>query len=385
MMTARALYFPILRAKTGEMGALAHLSDRARQRTIPVLDIPEPKEEGRVSARDLMARVCEELVRTWGTAHPLYLDISRYTETEAGGPLSELVEHLFKCARQSRLRAMPVGGPIGFRSVDYLTAIANIAHQDGEGLAIRLPAEDFIDASRLEQSLECCLAALGVPSSRMDLILDFEAIARLPADQRAELAIVNVVSSAIQFAGPLGLRRIVLCGSSLPEWPTIRKWPARLAVARLELSAWRKLTENRPDDSLGFGDYGVVSPFQTKPTKNVKVPARVRFATPGQQVFYRAPRDAYRTLARSAVADAEFPSIPPSWGANAIRECAANYGDPGGPTQWVARDTNMHIEATAIHVEDHLGRVAPSLLGPPVEVRRMPWLQDSLSIIGEGT
>jgi hypothetical protein len=383
-MAARALYFPVLRAKAGELRALARLSDRARHRTIPLLDIPEPGEEGRVSARELMASVCEELARAWGTARPLHLDISRYTGTGAGGPLGEIVEHLFKCARQARLQAMPVAGPVGFRSVDYLAAVADVARRNGRGLAIRLTSEDFLEASRLEQSLEPCLAALNIPASHIDLILDFESIARLPADQRAELAIVNVVSSAVHFADPLGFRRIVLCGSSFPEWPAIRKSPARLAVARLELSVWRRLTKIRPDVPLGFGDYGVVSPFQTKPTRCVRVPARVRFATPEQQIFFRAPAGTYRELAKSAAKDTEFLSLPPSWGAIAVRECAANYGDEGGGTQWVARDTNMHVEATVVHVEEHLRRVAPEILGPPVELSRMPWLQDSLSIIGEG-
>lgn len=331
-----------------------------------------------------MATVCEQVARTWGTARPLYLDISRYTATEAGGPLSEIVEHLFNCARQARLQAMPVAGPIGFRGAEYLAAVAEVARRDGRGLAIRLPWEDFLEIGRLEESLGPCLEVLSIPASRMDLVLDLEAIARLPKDQGADLAIVNVVSSAIHFAGPLGFRRIVLCGSSIPEWPTIRKWPARLAVVRRELSAWRRFTEHRPGVSLGFGDYGVVSPFQTKPAKAVRVPARVRFSTPEQQVFLRAPRNAYRALAQAAAADAEFPSNPPSWGAHAVRECAANYGDPGGPTQWVERDTNMHIETTVVHVEDHLRRVAPEHLGPPIEVSRMSWLQDSLLIVGEG-
>lgn len=383
-MAARALYFPILRAKAGELEALNRLSDRARHRTTPLLDIPEPKEEGRVSAKEQMATVCENLAKTWGTARPLFLDIARYTAAEAGGPLGELVEHLFRSARQARLQAMPVAGPVGFRDADYLAAVADVARRDGRGLAIRLPYEDFLEISRLEASLESCLATLDIPASRVDLVLDFEAIPRLPADQGAELAIVNVVSSAIHFAGPLAFRRIVICGSSIPEWPTIKKWPARLAVARRELAAWRRFTEDRPGVSLGFGDYGVVSPFQTKPTKSVRVPARVRYATTENQVFHRGPRDTYRAVAQAAAADAEFPSVPPSWGGNAVRECAANYGDLGGPTQWVARDTNLHIEATVVHVEDHLGRVAPELLGPPVEVSRMPWLQDSLSIVGEG-
>jgi hypothetical protein len=120
-MSILALYFPILRAKAGEFDALSRLSERARLRVTPLLDIPEPKEEGRSSAQEYLASVCVQLARTWGTARPLFLDISRYPM--AGGPdsPSELIEHLFKCARQVRLRALPVAGPDWFPSVVRLS------------------------------------------------------------------------------------------------------------------------------------------------------------------------------------------------------------------------------------------------------------------------
>jgi hypothetical protein len=261
--------------------------------------------------------------------------------------------------------------------------VSEVTKRDGRGLALRLPPDDFLEIERLEEALGRCLATLGIPVPLIDLIIDYEAIGRLPATQGAELAIVNVVASAIQFASSFGFRRLVLCGSSIPDWPTGKKQPARLAISRRELSAWRKFTEDRPGFALGFGDYAVISPFQTKPAKTVRVPARVRFATPEQQVFLRAPRKQYRALAQTAVRDEEFRLVQPSWGSNAVRECAANYGDSGGPTQWVARDTNMHIESTVIHVEDHLRRVAPELLGPHVEIARTPWLQDSLLIVSD--
>jgi hypothetical protein len=38
----------------------------------------------------------------------------------------------------------------------------------------------------------------------------------------------------------------------------------------------------------------------------------------------------------------------------------------------------MHIEATVAHVERHLQKIAPELLGPAVELPRSAWLQDAL-------
>ena len=38
-----AIYFPILRAKRGEISAIGHLSAEARTRIRPTLDIPKPK------------------------------------------------------------------------------------------------------------------------------------------------------------------------------------------------------------------------------------------------------------------------------------------------------------------------------------------------------
>jgi len=282
------------------------------------------------------------------------------------------------------LQALPVAGPVWFRGGEYLNAVSNVATGDGRGTALRLPRDDFVDEEKLRETLGSCLGALSVPPDRIDLLLDFEALARLPAPQSAELTIVNVVTKAIQLAAAIGLRRIVLCGSSVPDGSNAGRPPARLEIERRELAAWRRITADRPGLAVGFGDYSVISPFQLMSTNRVRVPARVRFATPEKHVFMRARRRDYRALSKTAVTDAGFGLVPSCWGSFAVRECAANYGSVGGPTQWVARDTNMHIESTVVHVERHLERVAPELIGPPVEMPAMPWLQEPLLIPDEG-
>jgi hypothetical protein len=376
-MQTRPLYFPILRAKTGEIEALGHLSDHAKFRTMPVLDVPEPSEEGHSSTADHFYRTCDHLKQSWGTALPLCLDLSRYSLDTPS--LDSVALSLFDSAREARLIALPVAGALAFRGSKYLTAVATIARQDGHGIALRLATEDFEDAAVLAATLDESLSALGLPTDRIDLILDFEAITRTPS-AREGLTALTIALTATQTATRYGFRRIALSGSSVPEPMSMKKIPAHLEIERQEFEVWKDIIKNKPATALMFSDYGVIPPFQSKPTRNVKVPARIRFPTTEKQIFLRGPRKDYGSLAESASAKAEFRGLPPSWGANAVRECAGHYGTPGGPSQWVARDTNMHIEATVAHVEAHLRNVAPDLLGPPVKLPKTAWLQESLSL-----
>lgn len=383
-MESTPLYVPILRAKAGEIAALERLSERAKYRSVPVLDIPEPSEEGRASLEEHLAKTCKELARSWGTAHPLYLDIARYPLASEGEPTDLTLRHLFTCARQARLLAVPVAGPVWFRGEKYLRAASSVGAQDGRGIALRLPLDDFIEPSRMMPTIRQCLELLDLAPSYVDLLLDFEAIPRHPPLLGEKTALVNIASSAIRAIAEQDFRRIVLCGSSIPESLGTTKAPARLEFERRELAAWRRITSDRPTRPLAFGDYAVIFPFQTKPPTSVRVPAKIRIATPEKQILLRARGKDYRVLSQEAVATQAFQDLPASWGAHEVRECAGSYREPSNPTEWVARDTNMHIEATVVHIEDHLQRVAPTTLGPPVELQGPAWLQRSLPLVGPG-
>ena len=201
-------------------------------------------------------------------------------------------------------------------------AVSSVAVRDGRGVALRIPSEDFLDVGAMSATIGECMSLLGVSASEIDLVLDFEAIARLPQPQQAVLAIVNAVGAATRAAHERGFRRLIFCGSSIPDPVGGRNSSRKTEFERCELAAWRRLVEDRPEMTLAFGDYGVISPYQTKPSKSVNVPARIRIPTPDRQLFMRAPRDDYRQLSGFAIEAPEFRALPPSWGANAIRDCA---------------------------------------------------------------
>lgn len=109
------IYYPILRAKAGEKDALGWLSPLGRLLTRPVLNFPEPTPKNRHALEQFFAEKIHEIATSWGTAHEICLDFSRYGPDECAFDGRHVVEYVFDLARQARLRCLPTVGPLSLR------------------------------------------------------------------------------------------------------------------------------------------------------------------------------------------------------------------------------------------------------------------------------
>lgn len=78
------------------------------------------------------------------------------------------------------------------------------------------------------------------------------------------------------------------------------------------------------------------------------------------------------------MASVDFDMSLLAWGASKLRECAKGHTQASSPARWVARDTNLHIEATLVEIEKRLqkaGRVADYQF-PKEET--FAWMQQSI-------
>lgn len=212
-----ALYFPILRTKQGEIQALGRLSPWARSRICPLLDVPRQKSS---DDRKLDAFLSDTILHTkeaCGTAYPVYLDVSRYDPETVTPDGRHAIEFLFDCASQLHLSAIPVTGPESIRGPgrSYLDAVRSVSKEFGADSAIRLPIGPLFLGETLKRDLELVLSSEHINPGVTDLLLDAEALARWPEDEK--LLLLSSINSILRDLDELRFRSIVFCASSIPE------------------------------------------------------------------------------------------------------------------------------------------------------------------------
>lgn len=371
------IYFPILRAKAGEIEAIGRLSPTGHAFTRPMLDFPIQRPKDRRSFEHYFAEKIREIVTFWGTTDDIYLDFSRYGPDVCLSNGQHIVDYVFDISRQLRLKSLPVIAPLSLRGpgVHYFEAVSRVAVRDRRGMALRIPYEDFESKIALERTFNEIESLIPVASQEMDIYLDVGSFALIPEEAREQVALAKTLRIAAKVALDRGARRVVFAASSMPDSLTRHKKGEVLRVPRAEFRTWRSLVRDSKTSFLIYGDYGVVFPGQVEPVGTVIPPSRIRVSTEDEYVLYKGGRDEIRSVSTSVVKDGGLSGSIDSWGVRAVRECAAGYGNVGRPTDWVARDTNMHIENTIAAMRRH---IATEL--SPAPVVATPWLQDSLEL-----
>lgn len=174
----------------------------------------------------------------------------------------------------------------------------------------------------------------------VDLILDLESLSLARDESRTFSKLFPASVQAILIARDLKFRNIILCGSSVPEsvgkkyeWNSFR-------ASRVELEIWRELVGEVTMPLIGFGDYAITYPMEQDSGNPVNPPGRIRLSTATEHSFWRAPREDYPDLCAKVFSSSDFDPTLRAWGATTISLCARYGRNEGGPTEWVARDTN---------------------------------------------
>jgi hypothetical protein len=253
--------------------------------------------------------------------------------------------------------------------------VAAIVQLDQRGAAVRLPVNEFNDRRRLHNAIDDTLRALGLEPPAVDLFLDVETIAFLPQQYRSAEGLVALLLEPLQQVVPIGFRNVVICGSCIPENVDRRyNWHA-MRVERVDLEAWRTLVEIFGGIVIKHGDSGVIYALEQDVSGPARPPARVRVSTPTEYVLWRAPRSDYVSLAELVAASKDFDLTLESWGTTSLLQCARFGRDRGGPTEWVARDTNLSTEVTVRAMELFLGGAGRLSSLSFVEPESFPWNQ----------
>ncbi|GEM_PF-6295761 len=167
------IYFPIARAKAGEIEAIGRLSPRARDLVRPMIDFPHQRTKDKRPLAEYLAQKLDEISSTWGTADEVYLDFSRYEPDTVLADGQHMVDFVFSLARQLQLKAIPVAAPLSVRGpgTDYFEAVARVALRGERGAALRVPHEDFATKKTLDSVLKESMALLDLSPSQVDVYL----------------------------------------------------------------------------------------------------------------------------------------------------------------------------------------------------------------------
>lgn len=345
---AHPIYVPLLKARRGELSALAEVNSIGRNSITPLVDVgPWAATEDSLAFSTFANQLVESLETGWSESGPVWLDTSLIGDrTDAHVDRHRTI---MQAAAGSGLRLVPVVRP----DLAELGRVEAIGFDNG--ICVRLRPADF--AGDAGEAAARVAEAAGVPCGRTDVIIDLGAV-----DERAdETAFFAARQMLLALARPAELRSVILAASSFPVDLSAIRGRGETHLRRGEWALWKRVRDAVPF-AVSFGDYGISHPAFSAPVRRGPPPS-VRYTT-GETYFLVKRRPAteegeepWRDLARYLVTRAEYQRYGPdfSWGDGEImRYAKKEERSPGGTgwgggMQWRKIGTSHHL---AVVVQD---------------------------------
>ncbi|MGK4591685.1 beta family protein [Amycolatopsis sp. w19] len=333
------LYMPILKGRSGEFEALAHL---ARSTASSLLPLIEAVPKSGTPELDIAGFV-HKLRTDWPLGEAVAVDLN-YPGAD-GQPARW--EQLLKDARRYQVKVRPT---VHFADdAPVLEVLRAAIATDRRGCCLR------VDASELDENPRDLaiwgtdlMADLLVEPEEVDLVLDFGML----GDDRV---VAHAAERAIEHLEGLPWldrwRSVVVAGGAFPKDLTnVHPW-VLTSLRRREVDLWAGLASRRQFFGRQpiFGDYGVGHPPHT-PSAPATPSPNIRYAVDGHWMVLRGtkkdPRgnEQYREICRAVSESPEFGGADLSWGDAIITKVVAEEVGPGNPQKWRAYGTSHHLE-----------------------------------------
>ncbi len=349
-MVDYARYVPILKGKEGEYGALKELAIGIKTGIVPLIEVISipwdfPNDRPKETIDTHLADVAANLLTSWGTKQPVFIDPYWIDESERMNDGRHYVTFIFDDLRLKGVQGIPVTGLR--RDADYQLAAQRVIGTDKRGVCIRLDNEDFAELFDLTTSLENLLTTLTVTKENADLLLDFREIA---VNQTASVAL------AVQSILPLlpditQWRSLIFAGSGFPsEMPG----PSSLTLApRTEWIVWQRLARHHSRLSRlpSFGDYAIShpDPLDDVDPRMMRLSAAIRYTTDSDWLLIKAGLlrkkgfGQFHDLSKLLLSRPEYKGPSHCWGDEFISLCAGRTKNPGSLTTWRKVGTSHHL------------------------------------------
>lgn len=338
-------YIPILKAKRGEFRALTNLSEKAKLRITPLIDVPPAK--GTLEKH--LKKVANNIILSWKSNRPFFLDIFGIKPTARTSKGLHPLTYIFQLLHKSLL-SLPIPTTGLDRDNDHNNAVANIIVKDKRGVCIRLLDEDMINIRELNVELDELLKKLKIHQKKVDLIMDFRSINIEGVDELASKVtnIINRLSNVSEW------RTLTLAASSFPENLSEVKRDSITKLPRAELTLWKFIIGNSKKLKRvpSYGDYGIVHPNHLiLDPRTINPSAKIRYTLDeewlvlkGQSLKKHSKQyKQYHDLSQGLVDRDEFMGASFSKGDEYIAKCADGNVSSGNLETWVRVDTIHHL------------------------------------------
>jgi hypothetical protein len=340
-------YFPVLKGRSGEYGALEMLSSDLKGFLCPVIEIPpvtwnHARNMPATTIDQHLQKVGVNIERAWGCTQPIFIDLTWIENGQRMADGTHPAIHLFRATRARGIQALPVTGLL--RDQEYQRAYREVVRQDGRGVALRLQKEDFQESHDLAIQISNLLSYFGTPEREADLILDLRAVSN-------SSQIEDVVSMIDALPKLSQWRSFALCGTAFPVNLMGIPPSARSSLPRIEWALWTELVSTRSlARNPSFGDYVIASPEPSEVDPRVMRPsASIRYTTEETWVILKGQNlrnhgfSQFHDVSRVLVGASEYNGPNFSWGDRYISDCAGRLVGTGNLTTWRKVGTSHHL------------------------------------------
>ena len=258
MILSENMYVPILSWRQGEYQALTRLNDRVKDRTIPLVSIPEVEFD---FAEWKIKKTVEDHVRPfvkrfkdkWG-ARPAWVALHDKIAVGRMDNGSHVFDYIFDGLRSFHAQAAPAMSIAS--DSDTVAAAAKAIGQDGHGAGIRVRLENLMTRAPGKEVVKLA-NKLSLPLEEADLIIDL----RSPNFEPYHVFAKNMVNALKRLGDLSDFRNLVIISTAFPRsFGEIAKGNDK--IPRHDWLFYKTLLATLPNGMRRpvFGDYTVVHP-----------------------------------------------------------------------------------------------------------------------------
>ena len=349
MILNENMYVPVLCWRLGEYQALFRLNDWAKDRTIPLVCIPEvefdfAKWRPRKTVDDHVRPFVKRFKDKWG-ARPAWVALHDKIAVGRMDNGSHVFDYIFDGLRKCYARAAPV---VSISSdSDTVAAAARAIGQDGLGAGISVRLENLMTRAPGKEVVKLA-NKLSLPLEEADLIIDL----RSPNFELYQVFARNMVNALNRLGDLPDFRNLVIISTAFPKsFGEIAKGNDK--IPRHDWLFYKTLIATLPNGMRRpvFGDYTVVHPEFTprdmrviKPAGKIVYSTEENWATCKGGAFRDNPKqmhDHCKTIVNNR--DFQFRGPHFSFGDEYIALCATKQIGPSSLSMWKCITINHHI------------------------------------------
>jgi hypothetical protein len=328
-------YFPILKWKQGEQGAVLNLAAADRMHMLPIIEA-QPTTRATIGAA-----LKAQLEKTGAALHPLAIDLRAVYPT--GVPLQTLARLCI---------ALHGAGLLAYPAINSSDAFLNpaglAAYRGFPAVVLRLDVRvtPLVNALALIQALRNSVGR----RTQIFVVVDLGAL--------GDSLVPNLVTLVEPFVRDItatgAVTRAALAGGSFPF--TLQGLPqgAQTRLPRKEWLVWQQLVQRPGCTDVRYGDYTVTNPqpMEIKDPTQINPSAAIRYALRDEWWLLRAGgvRTAgfgqYNTLCQLLIRSPDYAGPAFSYGDERYQFHAGAGARTGNLTTWRRDATNHHLVQT---------------------------------------